>query len=115
MRRYLSAHRKKSLERLRKGLIWCERDLKKQIDEIVDGHYDKDYACQKREDALRLYESLVCVDAIRVKTDMQLKDTGVHRITKPPELRVIKDNEPGYWIGENREESVYFYHLEVES
>ena len=104
----------KNFEKLKKQLRWFEAQLKKELDEIIGSSYAEEYAYQKRDSALKLYEVLVCVDAIRVKVDMKMTGRGVHRITKPPEIRVVKKNEPGYWRGENREEAIYFYHLVVD-
>jgi hypothetical protein len=110
-RPYLTAHRRKSLERLRKNLVWCKKDLQKEIDLILEHHWAEEYAYQGRENALKLFGFLICADKLLVRTDMQLKGRGVHKINDLPKIQVVKDDKPGYHRGE---EAVYFYHLVVD-
>ena len=108
----IAAHRERDLEKLKKSLKWFEKDLNKKIAKFFEGHYSEDYAAQQRGDALKLYGLLIHVDAIRVKADMELTGVGVHRITKPPEISIVKDAEPGAWRGEGKDATpIYFYHL----
>ena len=110
----IAAHRERNLEKLKKSLRWYEKDLHKKLAEILDSNhrYSEDYAVQQRGDALKLYDRLICVDAIRVKADMELTGVGAHRITKPPEITIVRNDEPGGWVGTGENaKPIYFYKL----